>query len=231
MELAQLTGRIGERLQGAFDRVISQELAQGLEDALGPLFARELSVLPTDLAAALGILVTPFHERFRLDSKTLPNIPPIPTLDEIKQHCDLVHPTGSVKALFEDCRHKLPLIGKRRRHRILSPLTALLAIFPFLLRWPELLHDTPPSYRVNILRLEQFYRDNLTTPWQNDLLKMVDSTIENGVKEVARAVEETRLKLNVEMKLDNLRLLLAAKGSLHFSVAVLPYLFGGGGAR
>jgi hypothetical protein len=182
---------------------------------------------PPTWQLALGVLVAPFHERFHLDSKKLPNMPPAPTLDEMKQHCDIFHPKSSIQALFEDCRCKLPLIGKRRHRRILSPLTALLAIFPFLARWPELLHDTPPSYRVNVPRLEQFYRDHLTTPWQSELRKVVDSTIENAVKEAWRAVEETRSKVNADTKQDYLRLLVAAKGSLHFAVAMLPHLFGG----
>lgn len=228
IELAQLMRGIDERLQAAMDDLL-QELVQVLRSDLEPLVTRELSALPTDLVK--GILVVPFHERFHLESKKLPNISQTPTLDEIKQHCDIFRPKSSIQALFEDCRRKLPLIGKRRRHRILSPLTALLAIFPFLTRWPELLHDTPPSYRVNIPRLEQFYRDNLTTPLHNELRKMVDSTIENAVKEPWREAEETRSKLNAEMEQDYLRLLLVAKGSLSFAVAMLPHLISGAEAQ
>ena len=213
-------GRIDERLQGALDD-ISQELAQDLDSALGPLITRELSVLPTDLATTLGIPVAPLHERLRLASRKLPNILPMPTLDEIKQHCNIFHPKGSVHILFEDCRCKLPLIGKRRHRRIVSPITALLAVVPFLARWHELLHDKPPSYRTNIPRLEQFYRDNLTTPWQNERRKVVDSSIENAFKGTWRAVEETRSKVNANMAQDDLRRLLAAKGCLHFAVAML----------
>ena len=219
-------GRIDGRLQTALDS-LSQELVQDLGGALEPLRMRELSALPTDLAAALGVIVAPFHERLHLDSKKLPNTPPTPTLDEIKQHCNIFRPKSSIQGLFEDCRRKLPLIGKRRHHRALSPLTALLAIFPFLVRWPELLHDTPPSYRVTVPRLEQLYRDNLTTPWHNELRKVVDLTTENAVKEAWRAVEETKSKVNADTEQDYLRLLLAAKGCLHFVVAILPHLFGG----
>jgi len=217
-------GRIDEGLQGAFDD-LSQELAQDLGNAFEYVVARELSALPTDLATALGIVVAPFHERFRLDSK-LPNMPPTPTLDEIKQYFAILRPKSSIKTLFKDCRRGLPLIGKRLQYRILSPFTAFLAIFPFLFRWPELLHDTPPSYSVSIPRLEQFYRDSLTTPWKNDVLKVVDSTIETGIREVWRAVEEARSKLNAHKKQDDIHRLLAAKGYLHFAVAMLPHLLG-----
>ena len=223
-------GRIDGRLQAALNG-LSQELVQVLESALEPLMTRELSALPTDLAAALGISVAPIHERLHLDSKKLPDTPPIPTLDELKQHCEIFRPKSSIQALFEDCRRRLPLIGKRRHHRALSPVTALLAIFPFLVRWPELLHDTPPSYRVNVPRLEQFYRDNLTTPWHNELRKAVDLTFEGAVKEALRAVEETKSKVNADTEQDYLRLLLATKGILHFAVAILPHLFGGAEAR
>ena len=223
-------GRIAGRLQAALDD-FSQELVQVLGSALGPLITRELSALSTDVAAALGITVTPLHERLHLDSKKLHNAPPTPTLDEIKEHCDIFHPKSATQALFEDCRCKLPLIGKRRHHRVLSPLTAILAIFPFLVRWPELLHDTPPSYRVNVPRLEQFYRDNLTTPWHNDLCRVVDSTIENAVKGALRAVEETKSKVIAGTAQNYLRSLLAAKGSLRFAVAILPYLLSGAEAQ
>ena len=219
-------GRIDERLQGALDD-LSKELAQNLVNALEPLITQELSALPTDLAAALEIPVAPFHERLRFDPKNLLNILPTPTLDEMKQHCDIFHPKSSVQTLFEDCRRKLPLIGKRRHRRIFSPITALLAIVPFLARWHELLHDTLPSYRTTIPRLEQFYRDNLTTPWQDERRKVVDSDIENALKGALRAVEEARLKVNAEIAQDHLRLFLAAKGSLHFTVAMLPHLLGG----
>ena len=219
-------GRIDERLQGALDD-LSKALAQNLDNALEPLITRELSVLPTDLAAALEIPVTPFHERLRLDPKNLSNILPGRTLDEMKQHCDIVHQKSSVQTLFEDCRRKLPLFGKRRHRRIFSPITALLAIVPFLARWHELLQDAPPSYRTTIPRLEQFYRDNLTTPWQDERRKVVDSGIENAFKGALRAVEETRLKVNAKMAQDDLRLFLAAKGSLHFTVAMLPHLLSG----
>jgi len=218
-------GRIDERLQAALDD-LSQELVQVLGSALEPLMTRELAALPTDQATVFGILVAPFHERFHLVSKKLPKVPPTPTLDEIKQHCDIFRPKSSKQALFEDCRCKLPLIGKRRHHRILSPLTAFLAILPFLARWSELLRDSPPSYRVDVPRLEQFYRDNLTTPWHDELRKMIDSSIENAVKEAWRAVEETRSKVNADTEQDYLRLLLVAKGSLHFAVAMLPHLLG-----
>ena len=220
--MVQLKGRIDEHLRGALDH-LSKALAQDLDSALEPLAMRELAVLPTDLATALGITVAPFHERLRMDSKELPT----PTLDEIKQHCDIFHPKSSVQTLFEDCRCKLPLIGKRRHRRIFSPITALLAVVPFLARWHELLHDTPPSYRTNIPRLEQFYRDSLTTPWQNERRKVVDSSIENAFNEACRALEETRSKVNADMAQDHLRLLLAAKGSIHFVVAMLPHLLGG----
>jgi hypothetical protein len=223
-------GGIDERLQAALD-ALSQELIQVLGSALKPLMTREMSALPTDRAIAFGILVAPFHERFHLDSKMLPNVPPTPTLDEIKQHCDVFRTKSSKQALFEDCRCKLPLIGKRRHHRILSPLTAFFAIFPFLARWSELLRDTPPSYRVNVPRLEQFYRDSLTIPWHDELRKMVDSFIENAVKEAWRAVEETRSKVNADTEQDYLRLLLAAKGSLHLTVAMLPHLLSGAEAQ
>lgn len=226
IQLAQLMRGIDERLQVALDD-LPQELVQVLRSDLEPLVTRELSALPTALLQAY--LVAPFHERLHLESKMLPNTSQTPTLDEMKQYCDIFRPKSSIQALFEDCRRKLPLIGKRRRHRILSPLTALLAIFPFLTRWPELLHDTPPSYRVSIPRLEQFYRDNLTTPWHDELRKMVDSTIEYAIKEPQRAVEETRV--NAGMKHDYLRLLLAAKGSLHFAVAMLPHLISGAEAQ
>ena len=222
-----MTGRIDELLRGTLID-LAQELAQSLESDLEPLMAHDLL---TDLATAHGVLVAPFHERVHLVLKKSPNIPTAPTLDGIKQHCDIFHPKRSIRSLFEDCRCKLPLIGKRRHHRILSPLTALLATFPFLVRWPELLHDTPPFYRVNVPRLEQFYRDNLTTPWQDELRKMVDSTIENAVEEAWRAVEETRSKLNADTEQDYLRLLLAAKVSLDFVVAMLPHLVSGVGAQ
>src|SRR5258706_8698698 len=213
-------GRIDERLQGALND-LSQELGLDLESALEPLTTHDS---PTDLATAHGVLVAPIHERVHLDSKKLPNIPPAPTLDEMKQHCDIFHPKRSRRSLFEDCRCKLPLIGKRRHHRILSPLTALLATFPFLVRWPELLRDTPPSYCVNVPRLEQFYRDDSITPWQNELRKVVDSTIENAIKEAWRVVEETRSKVNADTEQEYLRLLLAARGNLNFAVAILQHL-------
>lgn len=215
-------GRIDERLQGALTD-LSQELGLDLESALKPLMTHDKL---TDLATAHGVLVAPFHERVHLDSKKLPNIPAAPTLDQMKQHCDILHQKRSRRSLFEDCRCKLPLIGKRRHHRILSPLTALLAIFPFIARWPELLRDTT-TYRVNVPRLEQFYHDTLTTPWHKELRKAVDSTIENAVKEAWRAAEETRLKVNAGTEQDHLRLLLAAKGSLYFAVAMLSHLLGG----
>lgn len=221
-------GRIDERLRAVLDE-LSQALAQDLGNASESLITRELSALPTDLATSLGIFVAPFHERFHLDSKKLPNIPPIPSLDEIKQHHDLFRPKSSIWVLFEDCRRKLPLIGKRRHHPIISPLTALLAILPFIARCPELLSDTT-TYRVNVPRLEQFYRDTLTTPWHMELRNVVDSTMENAVKEAWRVAEETRAKVNADME-DHLRQLLAAKGSLHVAVAILQYILGGAEAQ
>lgn len=148
--------------------------------------------------------------------------------DGLKSVCEVVRTRPATATVFKQCRAKVPFFGRRARSSIMLSAASLLAIFPFLYRWPHTQWSPPILYRFDGNALEQFLLDTVITPWMMETRGTVEAKLTEALEYTSKALGVVRSKIDttIREREGHLMLLLATKGNLHGASTALMYLQG-----